>query len=94
MLTNVSFTNSVSKTEEQKLPKVKADFVSLKRVSLPIELIIKDWKAFERIYRPKGTPEEAKKLPKDNIAVSTEEEEALFQIPDTMCNCICTSTTP
>ena len=68
--------------EELKLEKVKAEFVNLRRISLPIELEIKDWKAFERIYRPKGTPEEAKKLPTDNIAVRTDEEEALFEIPE------------
>ena len=66
----------------QKLPKIKAEFVNLRRISLPVELEIKDWKAFERIYRPKGTPEEAKKLPTDNIAVRTDEEETMFEIPE------------
>ena len=77
LLTNVSVSYLTSKMEEQNLPKIKAEFVNLRRISLPIELEIKDWKAFERIYRPKGTPQEAR--PTDNIAVRTDEEKGLFE---------------
>ena len=59
--------------------KAVAEFVT-ERISLPIQLSVKDWKTFEKMYRPTEDPCGYHEGKMTNIVIST--EDVTFRHPD------------
>ena len=66
--------------EVKKAPRVFAELVNPERMSLPIQLSIKDWKTFEKFCRPKENSCGYHGRKMTNIVVST--EDVTFRHPD------------